>query len=195
MTPMKAKNPQFITPEFRVSFPNVFQARAVIQGQDPKFSIVMLFDKKTDITLLKKAAVAAIVEKWGPKESGKWPKDLRLPFKEGSEKDYAGYENMIAVNASSSKEQKPGIVDQSLQDIIDPSEFYGGCYARATIAAFAYDKLGNRGVSFGLRNLQKLRDGEHLGGKNAANKDFDAIEVGEVQGAGADVDLLADIGA
>lgn len=187
----KKKNAQVVTPEFRVSFPAVFQARAAVEGQEPKFSVVMLFDKKTDLTILKQAVANAIIEKWGA-EKTKWPKNLRLPFRDGSEKDYSGYENTTFVTASS--KQRPGLVDQALQDIIDPTEFYGGVYARATVAAFAYDVSGNKGVSFGLRNLQKTRDGEAFSGKNAANKDFDAITVPEGS-ASEQADPLSDIGA
>ncbi len=71
---------------------------------------------------------------------------------------------------------KPGLVDASLQAIIEPSEFYAGCYARATINAYAYDRNGNRGVAFGLRNIQKIKDGDSFGGGSKAENDFDSIE-------------------
>lgn len=182
---------QVLTPEFRVSFPAVFAPKAAAEGQEPKYSIVMLFDKATDISALKSAVVAAIVGKWGA-DKAKWPKGLRLPFRDGSEKEYEGYENVTFVTAST--KQRPGLVDQNVQPIINPEEFYGGCWARATVAAFAYDKAGNKGVSFGLRNVQKMRDGEAFSGRSKPESDFDAIPVPSGTKAEQD-DMLSEIGA
>lgn len=186
------KSSQVLTPEFRVSFPAVFQARSAAEGQEPKYSITMLFPKTADISVLKTAVLDAIIGKWGKKEDGKWPKGLRLPFRDGSEKDYDGYEGVTFCTASS--KMRPGLVDQSRQAIISPEEFYGGCYARATIAAFAYDKAGNKGVSWGLRNIQKIRDGEPFSGRSKPEADFDAIPMPKA-GVGEVVDPLEDIGA
>ena len=146
-----------MTPVFRVSFPAVFQPKAPMNGQTgdaAKYSITMLFDAKADLVPMKNAVRAAVTAKWGP-DQAKWPKGLRMPFRKGEEKDYEGYGPGIVFVSATSK-QKPGLVDQDVQPIIDPSEFYGGCYAKATINAFAYDKAGNRGVAFGLQNIQNL---------------------------------------
>lgn len=165
-----------MTPEFRVSFPSVFRPRAPMAGStgEPKYGVTMLFPKGADLTPLKKAAEAAIVEKWGA-DKAKWPKNLRTPFRDQGEKEFEGYEEgAVYINATS--KQKPGLVDAKVQEIIDDSEFYAGCYARATVRAFAYDTAGNRGVAFGLQNIQKLRDGDPLGGRTRASQDFEAVE-------------------
>lgn len=192
-TNAKPKSKQVLTPEFRVSFPAVFTARSAAEGQEAKFSITMLFPKSTDISVLKNAVLEAIVEKWGA-DKAKWPKGLRLPFRDGSEKDYDGYEDVTFCTASS--KMRPGLVDQNRQAIIAPDEFYGGCYARATIAAFAYDKAGNKGVSWGLRNIQKTRDGEPFSGRSKPENDFDAIPMpkagpGETAGGKSLDEMLA----
>ncbi len=180
---MSAKTPiemkKCITPEFRVSWPSVFEAKA-FEDQEAKFSITMLFDKKTDITALKRACHNAAVEKWGSDKT-KWPKSaegrpLRMPFTDGDLKtDVEGYAGTTVVKATS--KQRPGVVDQQRHPITaDDRTFYGGCYARAELLAFAYDHKGNRGVSFGLQNVQKLRDGKSFSGRKAAEDVFDAIE-------------------
>lgn len=170
-----------MTPKFRVSFPSVFKARADFEGQEPKFSIVMLFDKATDISALKQLAQSVVLEKWGP-DKAKWPQNLRSPFRdgdvEGNGKD--GYTGVIFVRASS--KTRPGLVDQEKVQILEESDFYGGCYARATINAFAYDKAGNKGVAFGLQNIQKLADGEPFSGRTKAEDDFDAVSEAPVAG-------------
>jgi len=174
-----------MTPEFRVSFPHVFRARAAEEGQEPKFSITMLFPKDADLSKLEAAAKDAIKEKWGDKP----PKKLRSPFRDQAEKDeYEGYEEgAIFVNATS--KSRPGLVDRDVQAIIDEAEFYAGCYARATINAFAYDVKGNRGVAFGLQNIQKLRDGDPLGGRARPDQDFDPVDGVDEDG---DTDALWD---
>ena len=166
-----------MTPEFRVSYPSIFKPRAFADGMEPKFSLVMLFDKKTNISSLKKLAAEAVAEKWPDK--AKRPKNLKNPFRDGADRpDTAGYEGCIFVAASS--KQKPGVVDANVQPIIDESEVYAGCYCRATVTCYAYDQMGNRGVAFGLQNIQKLRDGEAFSGKSKAEDDFEVVDSGEV---------------
>lgn len=164
-----------ITPEFRTSFEHVFEAHS-FEGNEPKYSVTMLFDKGADLSALKKAAANAAIEKWGPKE--KWPAGLRLPFRNGDEKtDMDGYAGKIFISASS--KQRPQVIDAKKSPITkEDGTFYSGCFARASVVAFAYDKLGNKGVSFSLMNIQKLRDGERFGGRKSAVDEFDSVEDG-----------------
>ena len=64
------------------------------------------------------------------------------------------------------------ILDADCQPILDTSELYSGIYGRASINFYAFNTNGNRGIACGLNNLQKLRDGEPLGGKSRAEDDF-----------------------
>ena len=66
----------------------------------------------------------------------------------------------------------PGIVDADCQPILDRSEVYSGVYGRASVNFYAFNSNGNRGIACSLNNLQKIRDGEHLGGKSSAEEDF-----------------------
>lgn len=172
----KKPNPfKVTTPPFRVAFAAVFKARS-FQGQEPKYSLDMLFPPGTDLTPMKKAAHAAAAKKWGndPKD---WPKFKNPTFKDGNEKTYDGYKDTTVVTASS--KERPGVVDQNLNEIIEQSEFYSGCWARATVVAYAYDNMGNRGVSFGLNNLQKVKDDAKFSGRKNAKDEFDIIETDE----------------
>lgn len=178
---MPIEKKKVLSPEFRVSFPHVFEKHTGFEGQEAKYSLVMLYDKKTDLKDLKRAAFNAAIEKWGPKES--WPKNLRLPFRDGNEKtDLAGYENTVYVSASS--KLAPQVIGNKKVDGQFPrledgtDQFYAGCYARATLIAFAYDKAGNRGVSFSLQNVQKLRDGDQFSGRKNADQEFDEVDDG-----------------
>lgn len=175
-----AKKSEFVkitTPKFRVSFPSVFQPKS-FEGQAPKYSVVMLFEKTADLAAMKKAAMEKAIEAFGPKET--WPKNFKWPFKNGDDKpELQGYPGSIVVTASCKADNRPGVVDRNLSAITEEDgAFYAGCYARATVSVFPFDKAGNRGVSFGLLNLQKLGDGEAFSGRKAASADFEAIDDG-----------------
>ncbi len=164
-----------LTPEFRVSFPYLFRPSKPMQdGGVPKFTITMLFPKDADLSALKAAAENALHERWGT-DPKKWPNNLRSPFHDQGEKDFEGYEEGAKFITATSI-QRPGLVDAQVQAIIDESEFYPGCYARATVRAFAYPKPGQTGmtpgVAFGLQNVQKTRDGDSLGGRTRPQDDF-----------------------
>jgi ssDNA-binding protein len=168
--------PKLITPEFRVSFANVFRPQAPIAGSKadakPKYGLTMLFGKDADLTALKQAAHAAAVEKFGDKlKDPNFAKRLRSPFRDQGEKTFEGYvAGCVFINATSS--QRPGLVDSQVQLIIEEAQFYSGCYAIASVNAFAYDTAGNVGVAFGVNNIQKLRDGDPLGGRTRPEDDF-----------------------
>ena len=57
---------------------------------------------------------------------------------------------------------------------MDATEVYSGCYGRLTLNFYAYNANGNKGVAAGLGNVQKLEDGEPLGGFTRAEDDFTA---------------------
>ena len=172
-----------MTPEFRVSYPYVFRPQKPMQeGGEPKYSITMLFKKGENLKTFKDAAQAAVVAKWGSDKT-KWPKNLRSPFRDQGEKSSEGYEDGAIFITATSK-QRPGLVDGANNDIIDESQFYAGCYARATLRPFTYSKAGNNGVGFGLQNVQKLRDGESLSGRMKASDEFEPVADADLNSAG-----------
>lgn len=166
-----------LTCEFRVSFASVFKPKAMKNG-DPKYTMTLLFPKATtDISALKAALKFAAEEKW----TAKLPGGLKVGIRDGDEVDamgnraiiHDGFQGCWFVNTTS--KDKPGLVDQAMQPIIDPAQFYSGCYARATIRAFAYDNPESKGVAFGLNNIQKIRDGEPFSVRTKAEDDFTAL--------------------
>ena len=74
------------------------------------------------------------------------------------------------INANSAS--APGIVDAGCQPIIERSEVYSGVYGRASINFYAFNSNGNKGIACGLNNLQKIKDGEPLGGKKPCRGRF-----------------------
>ena len=166
-----------ITEKVRFSYCHVFEAKAIDEGSVPKYSTAILIRKKDKKTLAKIAtAIEAAKEigkskKWG----GKIPpaSTLKLPLRDGDEErpDDENYAGCMFLNASSTT--RPSIVDENVDPILDKTEFYSGCFGRASINFYPFSASGNKGVAAGLNNLQKLEDGENLGGSAAsAESDF-----------------------
>lgn len=163
-----------ITGKVRFSYVNIFRSRSFREGQDAKYSICLLIPKedKAGIAKIKAAMDEAVQEGIRSKWGGKAPKNLHLPLRDGDDEradEAPEYEGMYFLNANS--QTKPGIVDRDLNEILDPDEVYSGCWGRASINFFPYDSNGNRGVGVGLNNIQKLKDGDRLGGARASAED------------------------
>lgn len=175
---MSVKNPtRVITDETRLSYANLFEPKS-IQGSKPKYSVSLIIPKSDKATLAKiEAAIDAAIEAGTAKFGGKRPNKaaLKLPLRDGdTERDDEAYANSMFVNANSTT--PPQVVDESLAPILDRSQVYSGCYGRASITFYAFNTNGNKGIACGLGNVQKLRDGEPLGGGHvSAEEDFAAF--------------------
>ncbi|MBU5439891.1 DUF2815 family protein [Tissierella sp. MSJ-40] len=161
-----------ITGKVRMSYANVFEPKS-INGSDPKYSVSLIIPKDDKATIDKiKSAIEVAKQEGISKLGGKIPANLKTPLRDGDidKPDDEAYANSYFVNANSTI--RPGIVDENLQQIIDTTEFYSGCYGRASIVFYAYNANGSKGIACGLQNLQKLEDGEPLGGRSRAEDDF-----------------------
>ncbi len=161
-----------ITGKVRFSYANVFEPKS-INGSEPKYSVSLIIPKEDKVTIDKIKAAIEVAKKEGlSKLGGKIPANLKTPLRDGDidRPDDPAYADSYFVNANSTI--RPGIVDANLQPIIDSTEFYSGCYGRASIVFYAYNANGNKGIACGLQNLQKLEDGEPLGGRSRAEDDF-----------------------
>lgn len=164
-------------PDTRWSYANVWEAKS-INGGAPKFSVSLIVPKSDTKTVAKiKAAIEAAYHDGESrlKGSGKSVPPLstiKTPLRDGDSErpDDPAYANSYFINANSAT--APGIVDADRNVIITRSEVYSGVYGRASINFYAFNSNGNRGIACGLNNLQKVRDGEPLGGKSSAEDDF-----------------------
>ena len=183
----------------RFSFPHLFRPTKPRGSDKEKYSISILMPRESDfaeygfldkadfdrcMAALREQAKIAAKDKWG----ADLPKKLKSPFLDAGDYDYEWYEEgRVLIRASSI--QKPGVVDAKLNQIIDESEIYPGCWGRVSLRAFAYDNSGNRGVSFGLQNVQKVRDDDNIGGTGRSRPENDFAPV---EGAAASSDDGAD---
>ena len=161
----------------RWSYANVWDPKS-INGGTPKYSVSLIIPKSDKVTIQKiKAAIQAAYEEGESKLKGNGKSVpslsvIKTPLRDGDleRPDDEAYKNAYFVNANSAT--APGIVDADRQQIIDRSEVYSGVYGRASINFYAFNSNGNKGIACGLNNLQKIRDGEPLGGKASAESDF-----------------------
>ncbi|MFC2680369.1 DUF2815 family protein [Lactobacillus paragasseri] len=173
-----SKNTKIVTgTNTRLSYANVWEPKSINGGKE-KYSVSLIIPKDDTKTIqaINQAIDAAIEEGIG-KFGGKKPNKaaLKLPLRDGDvEKDDTNYANSYFLNANSIT--APQIVDKHVQPILNRDEVYSGCYARVSISFYVFNTNGNRGVACGLGNIQKIRDGEPLGGRSTAVDDFSTID-------------------
>ena len=164
-------------PDTRWSYANVWEPKS-INGGTPKYSVSLIIPKSDKVTVEKiKKAIRAAYEEGQSKLKGNGKtvpalSVLKTPLRDGDleRPDDEAYANSYFINANSAT--APGIVDADRNTIIDRSEVYSGVYGRASINLYAFNSNGNKGIACGLNNLQKIKDGEPLGGKSRAEDDF-----------------------
>lgn len=190
---------KIITPEFRASYVHVFQMQENKRDDgsvSKEYSLNAIFPLNADLSALKAGRDAALAKKFGSDQS-KWPENLRNPLRKCKERWKneggnvvipPGYEEgeAIFVTFKAWEDSKPSVVDANVEDIKEPKDFYSGCYARASVKPYYYERKGNKGVGFKLGNVQKLRDGEPLGGTSRPTDDFQPVAgAGATGGQGA----------
>ena len=161
----------------RWSYVNAWEAKS-INGGAPKFSVSLIIPKSDTKTIEKiQVAIQAAYEEGQGKLKGNGKSVpalsvLKTPLRDGDAErpDDEAYADAYFINANSAT--APGIVDADRNPILDRSEVYSGVYGRASINFYAFNSNGNKGIACGLNNLQKIRDGEPLGGKSRAEDDF-----------------------
>ena len=165
-------NPTKVIVPCRFSYLHCWEPDSV-NGGEPKYSVSAIIPKSDTKTI---NAIKAAIEqakkdslsKWG----GKVPGNLHLPLRDGDidRPDDEAYAGCYFFNANS--RQAPQVVDGKVQPILDQSEVYSGCYGKISVTFYGYNSNGNRGIAAGLGNIQKLKDGESLGGRTSAADDF-----------------------
>lgn len=165
-----------VTGKVRLSYEHVWEP-AAIKDSDPKYSVSLIIpksDKKTIKAI--QDAIEQAKEDGKAKFGGKIPANLKLPLRDGDieRPEDETYADSYFINANS--KDKPQIVDRNVQPILDKNEVYSGCYARVSVSIYPFNTNGNRGIACGLGNIQKIADGEPLGGRTRAEDDFDSYE-------------------
>lgn len=167
-----------ITPKARFSYVNIWQARAFEQGDNPKFTITLIFNKSDDLTELRQAHDQVIATDFPDGV----PYGAKDPFLVDGAVRYPNdpyYADKLLLNCSQSEDRPPQVVDATNTIITDKSQLYSGCFGHAMISFYGYFG-GSKGVSCSIHGVMKTDDGENLGGESVnAQAGFAAAGFGD----------------
>ena len=168
-----------ITNKVRLSYVHLFTPFATQIGAEPKYSVTILVPKSDYATKQKidAALAAAIQQGISEKFNGVRPPVMAIPVHDGdgprpSDGMPFGPECKGHWVLTASSKQRPEVVDANLNPILNQTEVYSGMYARVSMRFFPFSANGKKGIGCGLGNVQKLEDGEPLGGRTSAASDF-----------------------
>lgn len=178
------KTYRVVTGKVRFSYVNVFAPVAQDEGKAPKYSVALIIPK-TDIATISRINHAVNsckkdnMDLWDyfDNKQNKIVKIRNMALLRGGlrdgdvEKSDAAYHGSMFINATSTA--RPGLVDKDLNDIVKPTDFYSGCYGRASLTFYAYNNGPYAmGIGCTINNLQKLEDGPRLGSFSTPAEDF-----------------------
>lgn len=174
----------------RLSFPHIWKAKSVNEGDEPKFSAAFILEKKEHeelITLIKTTMWKMAVEKFGGSDKAKdlvHKKKLHFALHEGSEKsDLDGYNdgNMFL---SSSSSKRPHVIDRDKTPLTeDDRKPYGGCFVNAAVRFWVQDNNFGKRVNCELLAVQFVADGEAFGAPPFnVDEEFEDLDAGKGKG-------------
>ncbi|WP_312281958.1 ssDNA-binding protein [Oscillibacter sp.] len=160
----------FTTGEVRASFVHLFTPDAA-PGGDPAYSIMALIPKSDVATLTAYKAAYEDAVNYGiqKKWNGALPPVLLggLADGDGVKNDGTPYgpecKGCYVLKCKSNVENKPLVVDQRNQEILDSRKVYSGCYVRVNVTLVPYNN-NSKGITSILNAVQFVRDGEPFGG-------------------------------
>lgn len=160
----------------RLSFPSLFK-KSVFQGvESKKYEATFLINKDTQadqIKAVEKEIKDFILQTFG---EGKAPKALKITcFQDGDTKDYDGYENHMALKASTSR--RPLVIDKDKSPIVEEDNVvYAGCYVNSIISLWFSDHpTGGKQILANLEGVQFVKDGASFGDAGVSADAFDAF--------------------
>lgn len=171
----KATDPAIVKlPGVRLSFPHLFQAHSMEEGQEKKFSATFLLDDKEHGPLLDQ--IEKLIDRLALDEFKK-KTSFKSCLRDGNEKlELEGYgDGKFFIPAS--RKTRPAVVDGQLAPITEEdSRLYAGCYVNATIRLWVQNNKWGKRVNAELRAVQFLKDGESFGaGKVNVEDEFEPI--------------------
>lgn len=173
----------FVTPQGRIAFPELFVP--VAKFADPsngppklQFSCTLVFPKiSTDMSAFRAAFESLVQTEFKGEKRG-----IRNPIKDGDTDDASRpeFRDSWFVRFQSDQNHPPQVCgpDPSQKITSEHKAIYSGCWVRVVARPYAYNVPGNKGVAFGLGNVQKCRDDKPFVSISDPTEDFDMVEVG-----------------
>lgn len=195
MKPNKTIRSTYVTTAFRLSYPQLFEAKPDLSNR-MRYSCSMLFPKAEVVAKMKQTNHPAAGYCAADNCKGFWGevvkiaranfgeevdlRTLKLPaFKDGDkpkpttgkvEETTIGF---VVVRATS--KDKPSCMDASKVIITDPADIYAGCWVRAVLTIAPFVHSGN-GVTVYLAGLQKICDDTAFSGRPRVDDVFDEVQ-------------------
>lgn len=169
---------QTVTPAGEACFTFVFrpQKNNLDASKEDQYSLTLLWDKNDPkLKKLKRAIEDVAIEEFGDKAVAMLKKgQLNSPLRDGEDKEGTKLEDLFEgkMFMTAKSTDKPEIVDEEAEPVMQQSDFYSGCIARMDVWLYAYNKKGNRGVAAILNSAQKLDEGERKSGRRSAWEAF-----------------------
>ncbi len=185
---------KLITPVFRGSYVNAVKPRAIEEGGDPVFSMMMVLLKKDPETKAFMAKLEAAVSEACINKLGK---DI-LPHtklkhwfvQDGDTSDNEEHAGAWTFRASS--KFRPGAIDHKTRNpLFEEEDLYSGAWYRASLDAWCWSNAFGTGCSLNLNNIMKMKDDAKFGGGAKPEQDFEAF-LDEAGGADAAADMGLD---
>lgn len=161
---------------FVASYPHVHKPTSSFEGGKEKYSISILIPKgDPELEVISACEAAAIEQGITTKFGGKAPSknSIKHALKDGDEKEDPAYHGHFYLSASS--QSAPEVVGADLNPLPEGVEVVGGDYVRVSVNFAPYNVGGNKGVAAYLGNVQLVRKGTPLGGKQPASSDFKPV--------------------
>jgi len=185
---VKADGRNMITGRVRLSYCHLLEPAQINGEGEPKYSVSCLVPKTDKETL---AAIKGCVDKAleeGKKKNDKFMSGtVKRPLRDGDAKgeddeyiygDDDPRRGHYFFNCNAQAKRPPQIVDRDGKTLLTTEDkIYSGCFARVSVSFYPFDQKGSKGCACGLNNVQKVADGESLGGtKVSALEEFEALE-------------------
>lgn len=172
------ENTSIVLQHVRLSYVHILKPYARDPKSDAKYQTTILVPKSDTNA---KAMIDAAIE--GAKRNGlanKWqgamPQRVPTPIWDGDGLTQNGNEfgpeckGHWVFTASSPADKPIEVVDANVQPILRATDVYSGMYANVSVNFFAYNYQGKKGIGCGLGPVQKVADGEPLGGQAPSAK-------------------------
>ena len=188
------ENTNIVMKNIRLSYVHILKPYSREANQAPKYQATILLPKtdiqqKADLDAVIAAATRnGMANKW----NGAAPARVPTPIWDGDGLTMNGNKfgpeckGCWVFTASQPGDQPIEVVDANVQPILRATEVYSGMYANVAVNFFAYNYQGKKGIGCGLGPVQKVADGEPLGGQAPTAKSvFSAVSQPAAQPAAA----------
>ncbi len=192
------KNIDLTTGVGTISFPHVFASTASKNDKgETVYDLQFIIPKsqREDVRAILMAIRDVGKAKWGDN----WKK-VRAPLRDGDAE--AGdltedgstkgdkYPERAGCYFLNARSKKPvGVYDRARNVIDQPDALYAGCKGKIAVSFYPYSTNGNNGIGVSLNGVQKISDGDSIGGgRPSVESMFDMLDDDEDLGLDDDLD-------